>query len=325
MAVADAPPIFPAAPISVDADALAVAVEVPHAPLTSGSWWLNALNTPTAWGCAAVIAACAVSTAWLAATAWRVGRTSDAGADDTGPRAVALPKLAALRSDHGTATVEFALVFPVLLVMVLTLIQTTLMFTGNLFVHYAAFSAARRAVVEVPRAIADEAINVVNPQDSNKQANVREAAVFAMMPVSGPGTPRNSSLRGGVESIYRRAGQDPPRWSEELLDRRLAYASANTRVAIARIDPDQTGSGVYLVVSPRAEGAAHRFGSRDAVGVIVEHNFFLSVPFVSRLFSDGSTSDPDGHYADLTGYFMLTNEGVVDTLPPRPTIPRGFE
>src|SRR5690606_37869617 len=55
------------------------------------------------------------------------------------------------RFQAGTATMEFALVFPIFLFFILTLVQTSLLMVGNLYVHYAAFASVRSAIVQVPR------------------------------------------------------------------------------------------------------------------------------------------------------------------------------
>ena len=291
------------------------------------AWWIVALDTPTAWGCAAVAVGCAVGMAWLFVLVWKSGRAGRVGRSQTRGSVVGE---GGLGGEAGTATIEFALVFPVLLVMVLTLIQTTLMFTGNLFIHYAAFSAARRAIVEIPRDLPGEGPNRIALSNSRKREGIRRAAVLAMMPVSGPGTASRSSVGGVIDQLYRQAGQDPPRWADTLVDRRLGYADQYTDVQVAKIDPRATDvKDIYqtkLPASTTPDGVgvydAGEFGPRDAVGVVVTHEFFLSVPFVARFFSDGGDGDDDRRYAELVGRFMLTNEGVMDVLPPKPEIPR---
>ena len=51
------------------------------------------------------------------------------------------------RSEGGQAIAEFAIVFPVLLVLVLGIIQGSLMFTAKMVVEYAAYAAARAELV----------------------------------------------------------------------------------------------------------------------------------------------------------------------------------
>lgn len=232
--------------------------------------------------------------------------------------------------DDGTATIEFALVFPVLLVMILALIQTTFAFTGVMFVNYAAFIAARSAIVEVPRDLGDENRNVVAGSGSQKRENIRGAAAFALMPVSGPGTASglssDRSVGTAVDNLYAREGLDTPKWSERLADRRLGYALDHTDVVLLALgeptnEPDAFRSGLFgtagidfgYAVSPNAvPEASYRYGPRDPIRVVVRHRFHLSIPFVGRLFSNG-THSVDGTttpYRVIQADFTLTNEGI---------------
>ena len=258
-----------------------------------------------------------------------------------------------LAADDGTATIEFTLVFPILLVMILALIQTTLAFTGNLFVHYAAFAAARAAIVEVPRDLgAAERRNVVAATNSQKRENIRGVAAFALMPVSGPGDtggglPGNRPVGTVVDALYQAENLATPRWSESIVDRRLAYAFDHTDVelqalagtGINELNPTgpinangvrrlNAGNDFSVVVSPRGTNdIRYRYGPRDPIRVIVRHRFHLSVPFVGRLFGNGThnVAGTTAPYRLLTGDFALTNEGIVTELPDKPRIPRGRE
>lgn len=249
--------------------------------------------------------------------------------------------------DEGTATIEFALVFPVLLVMILALIQTTFAFTGVLFVNYAAFAAARSAIVEVPRdlrANGAEGRNVVAGVESQKRENIRGVAAFAMMPVSGPGSSATRHVGEAVDELYTAEGLATPRWSDSLVDGRLAYALDHTDVELWALGPpaDATDPNAFnrnLAGSPGAEfgyrvapnavpGAVYRYGPRDPIQVVVRHRFHLSVPFVGRLFGSG-THQVDGMaspYRVIRSDFALTNEGIWQELPPSPrdsqSIPR---
>ncbi|MEM8784182.1 MAG: TadE family protein [Planctomycetota bacterium] len=262
-----------------------------------------------------------------------------------GPTRPAWRRVAA---EEGTATVEFALVFPVLLVMILALIQTTLAFTGQLFVNYAAFVAARAAIVEVPQDLGREGPNVVLGGDSQKLENVRAAAAFALMPVSGPGDRRGPTadrpVGTAVDALYAAESLDTPRWSEGLADRRLAYALDHTDVQLMALgegpadigtdtNADAFRSGLagrggtdfgYEVSPNAADGARYAYGSREPIQVVVRHRFHLSVPFAGRLFSSG-THTVDGMttpYRLVTSSFALTNEGVWRDLPDQPSVER---
>jgi len=98
------------------------------------------------------------------------------------------PRARALHADQGgTAAVEMAFVFPLALMIFLTITQAAILFNANMVVHYAAFAAARMAAVVVPMDINDEYRNLVyGPEQgiSQKREMIRRAAVLALVPVS---------------------------------------------------------------------------------------------------------------------------------------------
>lgn len=77
--------------------------------------------------------------------------------------------------EHGQAMVEFLLAFPLVLITVLAIVQISLLAQAKLFVEYAAFNAARTAIVQPD-----------NPDD------ISESAKLSMMPVS----PRIDAMSG---------------------------------------------------------------------------------------------------------------------------------
>ena len=102
------------------------------------------------------------------------------------------PRLVASRrglhvDQGGTAAIEMAFVFPLGLMIFLTVTQAALLFNANMVVHYAAFAAARMATVVVPMEINDESHNLVYSPDqgiSQKREMIRRAAVRALVPIS---------------------------------------------------------------------------------------------------------------------------------------------
>jgi len=98
------------------------------------------------------------------------------------------PRARALHGDQGgAAAVEMVFVFPLALMIFLTITQAALLFNGNLVVHYAAFAAARMATVVVPMEVNDEERNLVYGPDqgiSEKREMIRRAAVLALVPIS---------------------------------------------------------------------------------------------------------------------------------------------
>lgn len=235
-----------------------------------------------------------------------------------------------LLGEDGTATVEFALVLPVLMFFVLLLLQSSLLMVGNNVVHYAAFAATRSAMTQVgadDSAIGAEGRNVVwVAEGSPKFDAIRAAAYFAVMPVCGesstePGDVQAERWVEAVRGYMRSSGQGEPAWVDRLLGPRLRYAARNTRVNLLRTSVGPEG----VAFEPMREGAVYRFDPHEAVTVSVAHRMFLSVPYVSRLFADGRLSGPvgeAGYYTDIEARSTLINEGLATALPPEPALPR---
>lgn len=232
-----------------------------------------------------------------------------------------------LRCDRGTATVEFALVTPILLFLSLVLLQVMLLMTGHIVVDYAAFAAVRAAITTVPYATDTEPENVfVAGSESGKHEALRRAAVFACMPVSGRLDSASAkvpvdSFVSGLEELYTQSGEDVPKWVDTLAAYRLRYADANTSVEVCTTEVAEDGS---VTISPLTTGVTHTFAPNDPITVRVTHRFSLTVPYVRKIFDDGEHQDGEGHglYTTMSAQYTLTNEGISKLLPPTPALDR---
>lgn len=230
--------------------------------------------------------------------------------------------------ERGTATIEFALVFPILLVLILLLAQVTLLMVGNLYVHYAAFAATRAAIVQIPRETANEPINMIWPSEPglDKYQAIHRAAIFALVPVSGRVSDGNGSAGDVSPAAYVDAlrdhfdqGQgDRPAWVDTLAEDKVRYAASNTDITLLVYDENDQDGGF------EALQGVHTFGPRDPVTVRVEHRFNLAVPYVRFFFADGryDTDDGEGAYAIIEAQTTLTNQGVPPEMPEPPAIRR---
>lgn len=228
-----------------------------------------------------------------------------------------------LRDAGGTATIEFALVLPILLFVVLTLAQTTMLMGGNLFVHYAAAAATRSAIVQIPYDYLEEPANTYyGSPGTPKHDAIQRTAAFALMPVASGapgsgGAVDSGAFVEGLNYFYGSYGADPPAWVANLAARRLEYAMETTAVSLFRPVVDDAGVNVYF---EPLEGADVE--PKDPIRVRVEHQLNLGVPYANRLFDDGVQPDGVGRYRVIVATATLTNEGVLDRMPPLPTIPR---
>ena len=143
------------------------------------------------------------------------------------------------RDESGVATIEFVLVAPFLLGITLILVQTMLVFTGLFYVNYAAYAAARSAIVYIPADLAPDGPNTVTPSEGfEKYDRIQAAAVIAVMPVSGQENGEQDSVNelvNGLNRYFQAQGKTPPHWVENLIPGRFNYAAAHTAVTLQTV------------------------------------------------------------------------------------------
>lgn len=296
----------------------------------SQNWWWSTLTSGQGVFLLALLVGLAFLTLYLG---WRLRQVAQDPAADDKPRPTLRERLA---DESGTATVEFVLVAPFLLFTTLLLIQTTLVFTGLFYVNYAAYAAARSAVVYIPSNYQEESNTITALEGGWKFDRIRSAAMFALIPVSGEeASSSGDSVAGdlvqGISDLYTAQGRTPPGWVENMLPGRIAYAMNHTQVTLFEVYTSETGEVVF-----ENAGGTHTFGPRDAVGVEVRHELALTIPVASKLFTLGSgesgsystatrntdSPGPPGRWTAVTARAILTNEGIDRRLPAIPDVPR---
>jgi len=272
------------------------------------SFWGHALSSDLSIGCAAIIIVCGL----LLGVGWRVLRR-------TRRRPVGNP----ITESRGTATIEFALVFPILLFLMLLLAQTTMLMAGNLFVHYSAFAATRSAIVQIPRDVPGCPPNCyINSMSNDKHEAIWRAAVYAVAPAGsrqgGSGSGVNpGAYTEGLSQFFEGFGRETPGWVEGIAGDRLAYAADHTQLTVMHVEVEQDDTVTFHGIE---SGQSYQFDTHEPVAVRVEHRLALGVPYINRVYSDGHTDA--GEYVLVSARYMLTNEGMRDELPPKPNIPR---
>lgn len=242
------------------------------------------------------------------------------------PAGVSLRQHLRRHRETGVATIEFVLVFPIVMFLAMLLLQSTLAMVGNAMVNYSAFAATRAAIVWVPHdeiSLFEPRNEIIPTRGHEKFDRIHAAAVFALVPVSGrldgSDFPAND-FRDGIDALFTGAGRSSPNWVDTMAAQRLHYAAENTQVTLLEADiqgnrvtfDEVLGSGRFEV------------GPRDPITIRVEHRLNLAVPYVRGIFADGehTTADGEGAYTDVTAQYTLTNEGIDTDLPPLPDLPR---
>ncbi len=249
-------------------------------------------------GMALAVAVAVISAVGLAAIGcvlWRAGQRNRRTVDPEG----------------GVAMLEFAMVFPIGLMLSLLMVQSSLLMVGNHCVNYAAYCAARSAIVMVPLDLSNnEPHNVVAfGGASGKTERIRQAAVWAVMPVSCSApeiTPLAvTDLENGLDDLFDSYGVATPLWVRSQLRYRLGYADEHTSI---ELDPPANGD---------------IFGDNEDLRVTVVHTFYMAVPYASSLFAamDSQNAVELGFGAGEYGLIIrsaevLVNHGVPDFIEP---------
>lgn len=239
-----------------------------------------------------------------------------------------------LSDDSGVAMIEFVLVTPILLIVTLLLIQTMLVFTGLFYVQYSAFAAARTAIVQIPTVSTEPTNELMPSEGSDKFDAIRSAAVLGVLPVSGResgSSVASSTLVSGIGQVFAAQGRSEPNWVNELLGQRLNYAINHTEVALQRVYSGENAGSVNF----EPVDSYTLFSPKEAISVVVRHEFALTVPLASRVFSavgesgtyspagrSGDSPGPPGQWTVIESRAILTNEGIDRRLPEAPEVPR---
>ena len=280
--------------------------------LSSGHWMAAALTSRLSIACIIIVCVCAVLLAATFGMLWRAGARGRSRRRESG--------------QQGNAAIEFALALPFAMMLVLVMAQSSLLMGGNLCVHYGAYCAVRSAIVQVPSVgDASEPPNVVSdPAFSGKMARIKQAAVWAVMPVSCGDSEISPSqsvgvteLQSALATFFSQYGQQPPSWIADRLTRKFTYADEYTTV-----DMD----GPIHPPKYRPYGRADRLQyqlqqadfSPEDLTVRVHHTLYLSVPYAAAIFAKASAAgvpldfghNEYGMKIDVAS--TLTNEGAQD-------------
>ena len=224
--------------------------------------------------------------------------------------------------DHegGASSVEFVLVLPALAVLLLMILQIALLVQAKFVVNYAAFCAARSAIVVIPDEVAisrppESRNHLGNPETSEKIEITRRSAALPLIAISPlPGfngatglpvvTDDLESLKGLAKLAAFEVG--PPSMMYQVL-RRAPYA----------YHPDNT-----MVKIVDAEGSeAHDFRDHDWVTVKVSYRYYLAVPFAKRLFGTAYSSNRIWNMLFGTDYYYPIVEQYTLPLDGEPMLP----
>lgn len=217
-------------------------------------------------------------------------------------------RLQGFTSQQGTSAVQFILVFPILLILLLTILQIALIVQAKFVVNYAAFCAVRSAIVTIPARVTSDrileehnVINVNNPE-SPKVKIIQRAAALPIVGIS-------------------------PKWSPGIVARTGSSLDASALLPLANLVLFVPGQNYLTQLLSRAPYAYDRkntevqisssggsFTDGSAITVKVTHRYFLTVPFADRLFGTSYFGGSifainSSRYAEINEQYTLFNEG----------------
>jgi hypothetical protein len=199
--------------------------------------------------------------------------------------------------ESGSSAVEFVLVLPPLVALLLMILQISLVVQAKFVVNYAAFCAARSAIVIIPDDISSEPRNqLANPNASEKVVIIHHAAALPLTAVS-PWPGWNVPTGSLSFSDFNDAAHlglllpftvgSPPMLERVIVRAPYAYDQENTNVKVLTAQGAESGS----------------FKDHDFVTVKVTYRYYLAVPFAKQLFGTAYSGHPFLGFLFGTAYY----------------------
>jgi hypothetical protein len=237
--------------------------------------------------------------------------------------------------DGGSASVEMVLVFPFFYLFLAVTIQMALLMQARLVVNYAAFMAARSASVWIPARLPDEPANSLRLRDQapdkggdapalakpqEKLDRIRGAAVMACAPIS----PSIQLWWRDYANSFTVFGRHMRPGLLDIANRGLKLADSvfnfGGPLLFLRLLPRWAYSSLFTQVTFNDNPTAETIDfSKGDIKVTVEHQFYVTVPFVGHLVGKSYTDLLEGwsfslisanlFYVPVSESYTFRNEG----------------
>jgi len=216
-----------------------------------------------------------------------------------------------LHRDEGgaSASAEMVMVLPIFIFVILLFIQFILVANATMVMNYAAYNAARSAIVWWPddtQCTADGNRPTRNTLDKCKKDRIRKAAVISLIGISPP-----PAALGTVQNVLMLANDPSSVVLSQALNQVNGFFVAND-VDLGRV------ANKYLYAN-NEEFTKVEFPGGDtitdfgAVTVDVKYRFFLNMPLVGWVFGEPYSATGlflnGPYYAELKARMSLINEG----------------
>lgn len=269
---------------------------------------------------------------------------SEGGGEDGGRGAVggALRRAGRrLAGDGGVTTVEFALVFPVVLTLILMLTQAMLLLAAQTVVHYAAYAGVRVAAVRLPEAfvapesglpladdVEDRPVVFSIVEGGELYERIEDAVAAALAPVGGEisASSEDQAAADAVAEFFARAEVEAPKWVQGVYPRRLAYARDATTFSLYWVEQTDAGVWAWRLINDPDRASDPGLPVNAVVGLTLRHQLNLSVPYASAIFADGRRSVDGGEegYTNIEARAFMPIEAIPRRSPEEPIPWRGL-
>jgi hypothetical protein len=223
------------------------------------------------------------------------------------------------RAEAGQAITEFIIVFWALMMASMGVAQMGLMYNAKGVTLYAAYAAARSAIVWIPQDVPgeDAAHTLTMSTGSEKYGNIKNSAAIAVVPISR----RASNVLAGLpvigpvvndvmNAIHGLLAVIPGASAALDYADRYAYAYALTNVYFVQQSP---GGATTTIGSP---GDTVTFPEHSDITVMVSHCFHLNIPVAAQIIDYYDTLPSEfgvmeaapGNYTNINTTCTLTLE-----------------
>lgn len=220
-----------------------------------------------------------------------------------------------LRSQDGSSAVQFILTFPFLLIIILLILQIALIVQAKFVINYAAFCAARSAIVTIPARVGSRRFTEnrneiqLNNSESPKMKIIQRSAALPCVGISPRQSPGLIAHTGTLGDFAAAAHLLP-------LSLFVPYTHANYIAQMGLRAPyayDRKNTKIEITPNTR------QFTDHAEITVKVTHRYYLVVPFADRLLGQSYIGGSwfgfnSAKYLEINEQYTLLNEGE----PPYP-------
>jgi hypothetical protein len=221
--------------------------------------------------------------------------------------------------ENGASAVEFVLVLPALAVLLLMILQIALIVQAKFLVNYAAFCAARSAIVVIPDEVGtrnppEPRNHIGSPETSEKIEIIHRSAALplaAISPLPGFDVARGVPVLTNPDVMVDLLKLAPfdvgpeSMMGQVMLRAPYAYHPDNTAVKVVTADGTEEGT----------------FRDHDWVTVKVSYRYYLAVPFAKKLFGTAYSGNPFWTMIFGTDYYYPIVEQYTLPVDGEPMLP----